>query len=194
MRRRRSCNQPPPPPPLPSPHPPIAFITNLKRKSLPARRNPFYWHPTFRTWYSKINNPLTALGLTTGLVDAAILARFLAPLFTTPSGHSVSSSSSFTSSTTNAASWAQKLDKYGSMRREDFVTRVQKRAIEGKLRIHSANKQIVTERDDFYNMLNKNPGFGMFVATSMLETLPDNLEPGPLWVNFCSVDTCTMKN
>lgn len=44
------------------------------------------------------------------------------------------------------------------MRREDFVMRVQKRAIEGKLRIHSANKQIVKERDDFYNMLNKNPG------------------------------------
>ena len=66
------------------------------------------------------------------------------------------------------------------MRRQDFVTRVQKRAIEGKLRIHSANKQIVKERDDFYNMLNKNPGFGMFVATSMLEILPDNLEPGPL--------------
>lgn len=66
------------------------------------------------------------------------------------------------------------------MRRDDFVTRVQKRAIEGKLRIHSANEQTVKERDDFYNMLNKNPGFGMFVATSMLETLPDNLEPGPL--------------
>lgn len=66
------------------------------------------------------------------------------------------------------------------MRREDFVTQAQKRAIEGKLRIHSANKQIVTERDDFYNMLNKNPGFGMFVATAMLETLPDDLEPGPL--------------
>lgn len=66
------------------------------------------------------------------------------------------------------------------MRREDFVMRAQKRAIEGKLRIHSANKQIVKERDDFYNMLNKNPGFGMFVATTMLETLPDDLEPGPL--------------
>lgn len=63
------------------------------------------------------------------------------------------------------------------MRRQDFVTNVQKAAIEGKLRIHSTDRKVVAQRDDFFNMLNKNEGFGMFVASTMLKRLPDNLEP-----------------
>lgn len=66
------------------------------------------------------------------------------------------------------------------MRRKDFVNRVQKQAIEGKLRIHSTDKKVVAEREDFFNMLNKNPGFGMFVASTMMETLPDNFSPSTL--------------
>jgi len=111
-----------------------------------------------------VNNPLTALGLTTGLVDAAVLARLLPEAFT-PEG---------------AKSWPRLLEKYSSMRRKDFVNRVQKQAIEGKLRIHSTDKKVVAEREDFFNMLNKNPGFGMFVASTMMETLPDNFSPSTL--------------
>ena len=42
--------------------------------------------------------------------------------------------------------------------------------------MHSEDSKVVAQREDFFNMLNKNPGFGMFVASTMMETLPDNLE------------------
>lgn len=106
------------------------------------------------------------MGLSTGLVDAAVLARLLSQVFT-PEGSNL---------------WSEKLDLYASMRRQDFVTRVQKQAIEGKLRIHSAEKKVKAQREDFFNMLNKNEGFGMFVASTMMKTLPDNLEPSRSYV------------
>lgn len=110
-----------------------------------------------------MNNPLTALGLTTGLVDAAVLARLLPQVFTPEGAHA----------------WHKVLSNYSSIRRNDFLNRVQKQAIEGKLRIHSTDKKVVAKRNDFFNMLNKNPGFGIFVASTMMETLPDNLSPPP---------------
>ena len=57
---------------------------------------------------------------------------------------------------------------------------MQKFALEGKLRLHSTDKKVVAEREDFFNMLNKNPGFGMFVASTMVDEVPDELDPGVL--------------
>jgi 2-polyprenyl-6-methoxyphenol hydroxylase-like FAD-dependent oxidoreductase len=114
--------------------------------------------------FFQVNNPLTALGLTTGLVDVAVLSRLLPKAFE------------------DATSWPMLLDKYSSMRRKDFINNVQKQTIQGKLRIHSTDRKVVAERDDFFNMLNKNPGFGMFIASTMMETVPDDLLPSPLYV------------
>ncbi|KAI4123473.1 MAG: hypothetical protein LQ338_005237, partial [Usnochroma carphineum] len=116
--------------------------------------NPYWAH-------ERVNNPLTALGLTTGLIDVGVLSRLL-PQALKPESQS---------------SWPQLLEKYATLRRNDFVSRVQKQAVEGKLRIHSTDPKVVAEREAFFKMLNKNPGFGMFVASTMIETLPDNLEP-----------------
>ena len=74
--------------------------------------------------------------------------------------------------------WPQLLDKYATLRRTEFINKVQKQALEGKLRMHSTDPKVVAQREDFFNMLNKNPGFGAFVAGTMMETLPDDLEPG----------------
>ncbi|KAI9765810.1 MAG: hypothetical protein M1840_007092 [Geoglossum simile] len=112
-----------------------------------------------------VNNPLTALGLTTGLVDVAVLSRLLPKAF---EGNG------------NNTSWPILLDKYSSLRRNDFVNNVRKQAIQGKLRIHSTDPKVVAERDDFFNMLNKTLGFGMFIASTMHETVPDDLFPSPL--------------
>ena len=46
--------------------------------------------------------------------------------------------------------------------------------------MHSTDKKVVAEREDFFNMLNKNPGFGMFVASTMVDEVPDELDPGIL--------------
>jgi 2-polyprenyl-6-methoxyphenol hydroxylase-like FAD-dependent oxidoreductase len=113
-----------------------------------------------------LNNPLTALGLTTGLVDAAVLTRVL-PLVLAPQN-------------TSSGRWSKLLDRYAVVRRKDFLERVQKQAIEGKKRIHSTDPRVVTERDDFFNMLNKSPGFGKFIASLMMEPLPGDLWPSPL--------------
>lgn len=112
----------------------------------------------------QVNNPLTALGLTTGLVDVAVLSRLLPQAF----------------SSNGRTLWPSLLDQYATIRRKDFVSRVQKQAVEGKLRIHSTDPKVVAKREDFFNMLNKNPGFGMFVASTMMETLPDNLSASAL--------------
>lgn len=108
-----------------------------------------------------VNNPLTGLGLTTGLVDAAYLARLLpkalVPKPTRP--------------------WTQLLDKYASVRRAEFVNSVQKFTIAGKLRLHSQDKKVVAEREDFFNMLNKNPGFGMFIASLQMQKVPEEHFP-----------------
>ena len=44
--------------------------------------------------------------------------------------------------------------------------------------MHSTDMKVVAQREDFFNMLNKNPEFGKFVASTIMETLPDDLEPG----------------
>lgn len=108
-----------------------------------------------------ICNPLTALGLTTGLVDVAYLSRLLPQAFCPAT----------------ASTWPELLERYATIRRRDFVERVQKQAIEGKMRMHSQDRKVVAERDDFFNMLNKNPGFGMFIASTMAEAVPENLSP-----------------
>ena len=72
---------------------------------------------------SQLNNPLTALGLTTGLVDAAVLSRVV-PEALAPAN-------------AGAGGWSRLLDQYASIRRKDFVQRVQKQAVDGKKRIHS---------------------------------------------------------
>jgi 2-polyprenyl-6-methoxyphenol hydroxylase-like FAD-dependent oxidoreductase len=113
-----------------------------------------------------LNNPLTALGLTTGLVDAAVLTRVL-PLVLAPENIS-------------PGRWSKLLDRYAVVRRKDFLERVQKQAINGKKRIHSMDPRVVAERDDFFNMLNKSPGFGNFIASLMMEPLPEDLWPLPL--------------
>lgn len=97
-------------------------------------------------------------------MDVAVLSRLLPKAF----------------SNKDVVRWPQLLDKYAILRRSEFIQKVQKQAIEGKLRIHSEDAQVVAQREDFFNMLNKNPGFGMFVAGTMMERLPDELEPG-LW-------------
>ncbi|KAL8983605.1 MAG: hypothetical protein Q9177_004931, partial [Variospora cf. flavescens] len=109
-----------------------------------------------------INNPLTALGLTTGLVDVAVLSHLLPRALSPAHSHR----------------WPQLLDRYAHLRRSDFVGNVQKQALEGKLRMHSTDKKVVAQREDFFNMLNKNPGFATFVASTMMETLPEELEMG----------------
>jgi len=114
----------------------------------------------------QVNNPLSALGLTTGLVDVAVLSRLL-PQALVGEGNT---------------SWPMLLDRYSSMRRNDFVNNVQKQSIQGKLRLHSTGPKVAAERDDFFNMLNRNPGFGMFVASTLIETVPDDLLPSPLYV------------
>lgn len=112
---------------------------------------------------SQLNNPLTALGLTTGLVDAAVLSRVV-PEALAPAN-------------AGAGGWSRLLDQYASIRRKDFVQRVQKQAVDGKKRIHSTDPKVVAERDDFFNMLNKSPGFGNFIASLMMEPLPEDLWP-----------------
>ena len=113
----------------------------------------------------QLNNPLTALGLTTGLVDVAVLSRVL-PLALAPESQ-------------RTGRWNKLLDQYATIRREDIVKRVQKQAIDGKKRIHSMDAKVVAERDDFFNMLNKSPGFGSFIASLMMEPLPEDLWPTP---------------
>ncbi|CAF9943727.1 MAG: hypothetical protein ALECFALPRED_001152 [Alectoria fallacina] len=81
-----------------------------------------------------INNPLTALGLTTGLVDVAYLSRLLPQAFTPQ----------------NASSYPALLEKYSTLRRTDYIKNVQKFALEGKLRMHSTDKKVVAEREDFF--------------------------------------------
>lgn len=107
---------------------------------------------------------MTALGLTTGLVDVAYLSRLLPQAFSAEA----------------APPWQNLLERYATLRRNDVVDRVQKQTIEGKLRMHSQDRKVVTQRDDFFNMLNKNPGFGMFVASTMMEKVPDELSPSAL--------------
>jgi hypothetical protein len=51
------------------------------------------------------------------------------------------------------------------------VNHVQKQTIQGKLRIHSIDLKVVTDRGDFFNVLNRNRGFGMFVTSMMIETV-----------------------
>lgn len=101
------------------------------------------------------------MGLTTGLVDVAYLSRLLRQAFI-PS---------------TASTWPDLLEKYATLRRRDILEVVQKQTIEGKLRIHSQDSKVVAERDDFFNMLNKNPGFGLFVASTMTKKVPDDLSP-----------------
>ncbi|MCJ1284000.1 hypothetical protein MMC26_003331 [Xylographa opegraphella] len=145
--------------------------------------NPYWAHERVAPTYTSgrvalvgdaahLNNPLTALGLTTGLVDAAVMSRLL-PEADTFGG---------------AKPWRGLLEKYSSMRRKDYVNNVQKFALAGKLRLHSTDRKVVAEKEDFFNMLNKNPGFGMFVASTMTDTLPDNLFPSPweVLVSFLS--------
>lgn len=114
----------------------------------------------------QLNNPLTALGLTTGLVDAAVLARVV-PLVLLPENRV-------------STKWPKLLDQYATVRRKDFVQRVQKQAIDGKKRIHSMEPRVVNERDDFFNMLNKSPGFANFIASLMMEPLAEDLWPSPM--------------
>lgn len=113
MWRRRSCT-------LPYPYPyktPCGFV-------------PRYTHISTH----QINNPLTALGLTTGLVDVAYLSRLLPQAFTPQ----------------NASSYPALLEKYSTLRRTDYIKNVQKFALEGKLRMHSTDKKVVAEREDFF--------------------------------------------
>lgn len=77
----------------------------------------------------------------------------------------------------HASSWPKLLDRYSTLRRNDFVNRVQKFSLEGKLRLHSTDPKVAAAREDFFNMLNKNPGFGDFVASTMVEKVPDDLDP-----------------
>ena len=112
----------------------------------------------------QVNNPLTALGLTTGLVDVAYLSRLLPQAFTPQ----------------HASSYPALLERYSTLRRTDYIKNVQKMALEGKLRMHSTDEKVVAEREDFFNMLNKNPGFGIFVASTMVDEVPDELNPGLL--------------
>lgn len=74
------------------------------------------------------------------------------------------------------------LNKYAFVRRKDFIQRVQKQTIAGKLRIHSTDPKVVAEREDFFNMLNKSPGFAMFIASLMMEPLPEELWPSSWYV------------
>ncbi|KAG9499229.1 hypothetical protein J7337_010048 [Fusarium musae] len=130
-----------------------------------------------------LNNPLTALGLTTGLVDAAVLARVI-PLVLLPENMT-------------SARWPKLLDQYATVRRKDFVQRVQKQAIDGKKRIHSLDPKVVHERDDFFNMLNKSPGFANFIASLMMEPLAEDLWPSLLYVTFsisCPLERRLEKN
>lgn len=106
-----------------------------------------------------VNNPLTALGLTTGLVDAAVLAKLLPGAFA-PGGDKA---------------WPALLDTYATNSRKDFVDRVQKETISGKLRIHDDSPDVKGQREGFFHMLNTNPDFGMMIASKMMETLPDKL-------------------
>lgn len=80
-------------------------------------------------------------------------------------------------STKDSARWPQLLEKYATLRRTEFKNKVQKQALDGKLRMHSTDPKVVAQREDFFNMLNKNTGFGAFVASTMMETVPDDLEP-----------------
>jgi 2-polyprenyl-6-methoxyphenol hydroxylase-like FAD-dependent oxidoreductase len=99
--------------------------------------------------------------MTTGLIDVAYLSRLLPQAFSTQSSRP----------------WQAVLQKYATLRRNDVINCVQKQTIEGKMCIHSLDRNVVARRDDFFNMLNKNPGFGQFVASTMIEKVPDNLFP-----------------
>jgi 2-polyprenyl-6-methoxyphenol hydroxylase-like FAD-dependent oxidoreductase len=97
--------------------------------------------------------------LTTGLVDAAVLAKLLPGTFA-PGGDKA---------------WPALLDAYATNSRKDFVERVQKETISGKLRIHDDSPDVKRQREGFFHMLNTNPDFGMMIASKMMETLPDKL-------------------
>lgn len=99
-------------------------------------------------------------------MDAAVLTRVL-PL-------------ALAAENTRSGQWSNLLDRYAVVRRKDFLERVQKQAIDGKKRLHSTDPKVVAERDDFFNMLNKSPGFGNFIASLMMEPLPEDLWPSPL--------------
>lgn len=98
-------------------------------------------------------------------MDAAVLSRVL-PLALAPEN-------------SGAGRWSKLLDQYATIRRKDFVERVQRQAIDGKKRIHSTDPKIVAEREDFFNMLNKSPGFGRFIASQMMAPLAADLWPSP---------------
>lgn len=99
------------------------------------------------------------MGLTTGLIDCVYLSKILPRAFT-PQGQS---------------SWESILEKYCTLRRDDFVNHVQPFTRMGKLRMHSMDPDIVADRRDFFNLLNKDPRFGMFVANSRVKRIPDDV-------------------
>ncbi|RGP63792.1 FAD nadp-binding domain-containing [Fusarium sporotrichioides] len=63
----------------------------------------------------------------------------------------------------NFANWQRLLDQYATVRWKDFVQRVQ------------------SERDDFFNMLNKSPGSANFIALMMMGPMAEDLSPSPLY-------------
>ena len=110
----------------------------------------------------QVNSPLTALGLITALVDVAYISRLLLRAFTSQ----------------NDSSYLALLERYSTLRRTDYIKNVQKFLLEGKLRMHSTGRKVVAERENFFYMLIKNPGFGMFVASTMVNSVPDELDAG----------------
>jgi hypothetical protein len=102
------------------------------------------------------------MGLTTGFLDAGVLTRLiLSELLPGPP----------------KASYTKVFEKYTAIRKGDFYNRIQKITVEGKMRIHSLDPKVAAEREDFFKMLNKNPGFGQFIASTLNETLPDSFSP-----------------
>jgi hypothetical protein len=103
------------------------------------------------------------MGLTTGFLDAGVLTRLiLSDLLPGPP----------------KAPYTKVFEKYTAIRKGHLMNNVQPLTIEGKMRIHSLDPKVTAQREDFFNMLNKNPGFGQFIASTLNETIPENLSPG----------------
>lgn len=70
----------------------------------------------------------------------------------------------------------QLLSRYETVRRAAWVNYTDKASTDFKLRLHSADPEIVAAREGFFDALNKDPGIHLKTATMMNEQVEDMFE------------------
>jgi 2-polyprenyl-6-methoxyphenol hydroxylase-like FAD-dependent oxidoreductase len=99
------------------------------------------------------------LGLTTGILDAAITAKSIIAIVVK-----------------KAANPDVVLDRYASARRAAFLSFTNPESINFKLRLHSMDQQTAEARNSFFDLLNTNPDVVQEIAKGMNKFLEDDLD------------------